>query len=100
MFRSTIEKRLTAVSTELRSLREELQILDEQLRQVGDEADDTRLRALVSETPQAEREHREAAKAVAAVKREREAKVKRLAKLERKQDELLDRLTQVGEQVR
>ena len=96
MFRSTIEKRLTAVSSELRSLREELRVLDEQLRQVTDEADETRLRSMVSETPQAEHEHREAAKAVAAIKRELDGKLKRLAKLERKQDELLDRLTQVG----
>ncbi len=100
MFRSSIEKRLTSVATELRSIREELGVLDEQLQQVSDEAEDTRLRALVSETPLAAQEHREAAKAAAALNRERDAKLARLAKLERKQDELLDRLTQEREGAR
>lgn len=95
MFRSSIEKKLTAVSTELRTLREELGVLEEQLIQVSDEAEDSRLRALVSETPLAAEEQRETAKAVAAVKRDREGKLKRLQKLERKQDDLLDQLTEV-----
>ncbi|MGB5757666.1 MAG: hypothetical protein WBM50_12195 [Acidimicrobiales bacterium] len=94
MFRSSIEKKLTAVSSELRTLRDELGILEEQLIQVSDEAEDLRLRSLVSETPLAVQEQRESAKAVAAVKRDRESKLKRLQKLERKQDELLDQLTE------
>ncbi len=93
MFRSSIEKRLTAVSRDLGSLREELNVIEEQHRQVADEADDCRLRAMVSETPLAEQEHREASKAVAAVTRDLESKRKRLQKLERRQDELLDSLS-------
>ena len=93
MFRSSIEKKLTSISNELRSLREELGIVEEQLIQVSDEAEDCRLRALVSETPLAAEEQRETAKAVAAVKRDQESKLKRLQKLEKKQDELLDQLT-------
>lgn len=95
MFRSSIEKKLTSVSRELKTLREELGILDEQLIQVSDEAEDSRLRALVSETPLAAEEQRESAKAVAAVKRDRDSKMKRLQKLESKQDDLLDQLTKV-----
>lgn len=94
MFRSSIEKKLTAVSRELRHLREELGVVEEQLIQVADEAEDSRLRSLVSETPLAAQEQRESAKAVAAVKRDRDAKLKRLQKLERKQDELLDQLSE------
>ena len=94
MFRSSIEKKLTAVSRELRTLTEELGVVEEQLIQVVDEAEDSRLRALVSETPLATQEHRETAKAVAAIKRDRDAKLKRLRKLERKQDDLLDQLGQ------
>jgi uncharacterized protein (DUF3084 family) len=96
MFRSSIEKKLMAISRELRTLRDELGVLDEQLIQVSDEAEDSRLRALVSETPLAAHEQRESAKAVAAVKRDREGKLKRLQRLERKQDDLLDRLTEAG----
>lgn len=95
MFRSSIEKKLTSVSNELKTLRHELGVVEEQLVQVSDEAEDCRLRALVSETPLAAEEQRETAKAVAAVKRDREAKLKRLHKLETKQDDLLDQLTKV-----
>ncbi len=94
MFRSSIEQKLTAISRELRTLREELGVIEEQLIQVGDEAEDSRLRALVSETPLAAHEQRETAKAVAAIKRDRDGKLKRMQKLERKQDDLLDRLTE------
>lgn len=94
MFRSSIEKKLSALSRELRSLRLELGVVEEQLIQVADEAESTRLRSLVSETPQAVHEEREAAKAVAAVRRDRDAKLRRLQKLELKQDDLLDRLTE------
>jgi hypothetical protein len=92
MFRSSIEKKLAAVTRELRTWREELGVVEEQLVQVADEAADTRLRSLVSETPLATHEHRESAKAAAAVRRDRDAKLRRLEKLERKQDDLLDRL--------
>ncbi|MEM7275175.1 MAG: hypothetical protein AAF547_18990 [Actinomycetota bacterium] len=78
----------------MRSIREELGVVEEQLIQVSDEAEDSRLRALVSETPLAAQEQRESAKAVAAVRRDRDAKLKRLQHLERKQDALLDRLTE------
>ncbi|MGF1599948.1 MAG: hypothetical protein ACFCVK_24070 [Acidimicrobiales bacterium] len=95
MLRSSIERKLNDLTIEVRSLRAELQVVDEQLRFVVDEADDARLRSLVSETPLAASEHREAARTVAAVRRDREAKLKRLAKLESKQDALLDQLGQV-----
>lgn len=95
MSRASIERKLTAVSDEMRTLRHELTVLDEQLQHFADEADDARLRWLVSETPLAASEHREAAKAVAGIRRDREARVKKLAKLESRQDALLDQLTQV-----
>ena len=68
-------------------------IADEQLAHLADEADDARLRALVSETPLAEREHREAAPP----RRVRCAATgpsvaAEIAQLEHTQDELLDRL--------
>lgn len=93
MFRPSIEKRLTSVSDELRRLREDLKIVDEQLQQVSDEAEDSRLRALVSETPLAAAEHRDAAKAVGALRRNRESMMKRVHKLEELQDQLLDEFT-------
>jgi len=96
MKRATIERRLAHVGAESHTLREELKILEEQLQHFVDEADDARIRSLVSETPQAVVDHREAAKAVGAVKRDRDARLKRLAKLEAKQDSLLDQLQSIS----
>ena len=55
-----IERRLRELNRRLASLREELAVTEDQSTQLGDEADDARIRALVSETHLAEREHREA----------------------------------------
>lgn len=87
-----MERRLTGVSGRLRSLREELRVIDEQLGQLADEADDSRIRSLVSETPLADHEFREARRhADRYVGRRREV-IDTIAALERRQDELLDQL--------
>lgn len=92
MARSLLERRLAEVSDRLKALRSELSIADEQLTYFADEADDARLRALVSETPLAEREHREAAAHADAMRRHRAEVVASIEQLERAQDDLLDRL--------
>jgi hypothetical protein len=91
MARVLVEHRLRDVSTRLKRLREELKITDEQLLQLSDEADDARLRALVSETPLAEREHREAEGHAGALARHRQTVQDEITKLEGTLDELLDR---------
>ena len=53
---------LDAGGDRLRALREELAIIDEQLVQLVDEADDLALRALVAETPSANHESNDARK--------------------------------------
>ena len=93
MTRASIERQLTEVSTQLKQLRAELSVADEQLAQLADEADDARLRALVSETPIADREHREAEKHAAAMRRHRDEVSETISRLETTQDDLLDRLT-------
>lgn len=95
MKRSRIERRLVGIGAQLRGMRAELAVIDEQLRQLADEADDARLRSLVSETPIAEREHREAARHAEAMQRQRLEVVGDISRLERQQDELLDRLNDV-----
>ncbi|MDQ3146338.1 MAG: hypothetical protein M3R01_05315, partial [Actinomycetota bacterium] len=72
--------------------REELVVTDEQLLQLAAEADDARIRSLVSETPTSARELSEAAGHADAMTRSRADVVERLAELERRQDDLLDRL--------
>lgn len=66
---------------------------DEQLLHLADAADDARLRALVSETPVSDREHREAARHAEAMRSHRAAVAGEIQRLEATQDDLLDRLT-------
>lgn len=86
------ERRLTQVTTRLRSLRDELAQVDEQLDVFADDADNTAIRALVSETPGAEFEANDARKHHAAMQRHRDHLVAKITELEARQDELLDKL--------
>jgi hypothetical protein len=88
-----LERRLTEVATRLKQLRSELLVSDEQLHALADAAEDARLRALVSETPLADQEHHEAQKHADAMQRHRAEVASTIDQLERRQDELLDRLT-------
>src|SRR3984957_14620372 len=92
MLRTTLERRLSDAHDRLVRARTELAVLDEQLVVVNEIADDTRLRALVAETPVASKEYDEANRHAPAMVQPRDAIVNRTAELERRQDELLDRL--------
>lgn len=93
MSRAQIERKLRSVSEQLRSLRADLSVSDEQLLQLADEADDARLRALVSETPLAQKEHRKASRHVERLRKHRERLATNIAALDAEQDALLDRLS-------
>ncbi len=80
------------MSERLKRLRAELAVVDEQLAFFADAADEARLRALVSETPLADREHHDAQKHADAMAQSRADVVLAIQALERSQDELLDRL--------
>ena len=71
--------------------RDDLAVTEEQLIQLADEADDARLRALVSETPLAEREHRKASRHADRLRKHRDTLSAKIAALDAEQDELLDR---------
>lgn len=92
MNRNLLERRLGELSSQLRELRRELVLAEEQFASLAGEADDARLRSLVSETPLAEREHREASRHAEAMGRHRTEVIADIARLEQQQDELLDRL--------
>ena len=92
MSRRLIERRLTEVHRRLQRAREELAVIDEQLAALADAADEMRIRALVSETPLAEVEHRDAQRHADAMARSRAAVLQSILELEKAQDELLDRL--------
>ncbi len=96
MSRALLERRLTETSDRLREARRELEVVDEQLAHLVGEAEEARLRSLLSETPLAEHEHREAARHADAMSRHRAVVVGEIERLERELDELLDRLTAAG----
>lgn len=76
----------------LRGLRAELAVTDEQLQVLAEEAGDLHLRSLVSETPMAERDHRDAERHAEAMRRHRSEVHAEIERVEAEQDQLLDRL--------
>lgn len=92
MARWLVERRLTDVSRRLQRARQELAEIDAQLAWLTDTADDSRLRSLVSETPLADHEHRQAQRSADAMARRRAEVRELLTRLERTQDDLLDQL--------
>lgn len=87
-----IKRRLTALGDDLRAAKNEVAMLDEQVAHFADAAEDARLRAMVSETPLADKEHREASKTVNNLTKDRQKWSDRVVSLETHQDELLDDL--------
>ena len=92
MLRTTIERRLNDAHRRLMRARGELAVLDEQLEVVNEMADDTRLRALVAETPVAAKDHDEVSRQASAMLRTRQVLAAEITDLERRQDDLLERL--------
>jgi hypothetical protein len=90
--RTLIERRLKDVSDRMKAVSRDLAVAEEQLAHLAEDADEARLRALVSETPVAEQEHHEAERHADAMRRHTAALAAELRQLERTQDELLDRL--------
>jgi chromosome segregation ATPase len=86
-----LERRLRTVGRRLSSLREELRIAEEQLAHFAEVSDGTRIRSLVSETPQADQDHREAERTTASMERHRRDLLEEISRLESEQDDLLDR---------
>ena len=80
------------MSDRLKRLRAELAVADEQCAVLAAEADDARLRSLVSETPLAEAEAHEMRRHAEAQARQRDTLRRSIAELEREQDALLDRM--------
>jgi hypothetical protein len=92
MARSILQRRLVDVSERLKRLRVELRVTEEQLAFLEGEAEDTRLRALLAETPLADAEARDARRHADALSRHRDALAGQIGDLGREQDTLLDRM--------
>jgi len=92
MTRSILQRRLVDVSERLKRLRAELRVTEEQLAFLEEEAQDTRLRSLVAETPLADAEARDARHHADALARHRDALARQIGELAGEQDALLDRM--------
>lgn len=87
-----IERRLKDVSERMKKVNRELAVAEEQLAQMDDDAEEARLRALVSETPLAGQDYRETQRHADAMRRHRDQLIAEIADLENAQNDLLDRL--------
>ena len=87
-----IAQRLRALSAEIATLQTEIGILEEQIAFQTEIADDARIRALVSETPIADRDAQVASGDLARIMRSRADALKRLEQLRADQDGLLERM--------
>src|SRR6266545_6656353 len=87
-----IGDRLSALSGEIAEEQTQLRILEEQVVFQQDVAEEARIRALVSETPLADREARIAADDLSRLVRSRDDVLHRLSELRAEQDTLLERM--------
>ena len=92
MPRTLLQRRLIDVSDRLKRLRAELAVTDEQCAFFEAEAEDARLRSLVSETPMADAEAREVRRHADAQARQRDNLRRAVNELEAEQNALLDRM--------
>ena len=88
----SVERKLRKAGARLRTLRDELVVIDEQLAHLVDDAEEKSLRALVADNPAAAVEHREAAGHSQAMAEHRRHVATEIQVLEVRQDQLLDEL--------
>jgi len=88
-----LQRRLLDVSERLTKVRAELKVNEEQLLFLEEEADDARMRSLVSETPLASREERDARRHADTLARHRDELQRSITVLEQERDALLDRMS-------
>ena len=88
-----LERRLAQMSSRLRVTQEKLRIAEEQCSAMEEETNEHELRSLVSETPDASYEYRQAKALSDALRRHCEELRVSIREMEIRQDELLDKLT-------
>ena len=93
MSRSILQRRLVDITERLKRVRAELAGAVEQLQFLEEQAEESRLRALVAETPLAEAAARESRRHAEAMTRHRQTLESTLTELVGEQDALLDRMS-------
>ncbi|MCA1833129.1 MAG: hypothetical protein ABR548_15790 [Actinomycetota bacterium] len=91
-----VHDRLSQLSGEIAEAQTALRIVEEQLAFVEEVAEDARIRALVSETPLADREYRDAQGDLDRMRRSHHDAQVRIEELRTEQDRLLERIFEEG----
>ena len=92
MFRKSLEKRLMEISHRIKKEIEDLLVAEEQLISLIDDADEARIRSLVSETAISENDRRDSARQSENMEKYCQKIRNEIQRLEAIQDELLDKL--------
>ena len=96
MKQTVTERQLKEVSKRIAGYKDELAIASEQLAHLENEAENARMRSLVSETAIADLERRKTEQQVQSMVRHYRFITSELEMLEERQDELLDKMTKTG----
>ena len=92
MFRKSLEKRLMEISHRIKKEKEDLLVAEEQLISLMDDADEARIRSLVSETAISDNDRRDSARQSENMEKYCQKIRNEIQRLEAIQDELLDKL--------
>ena len=95
MSKRSIKRKLAKTSSRLTALRAELVAVEEQMRYLADDAEDSAIRALVADNTAATREARKAREHAEAYRRQHARVVAEIDALVLRQDGLLDELVAV-----
>ncbi|MGB9111798.1 MAG: hypothetical protein WCF24_03625 [Acidimicrobiales bacterium] len=90
--RRRIERRLFDINDRLQKLRAEFGVIEEQLVELADQAEEAKVRAVVAETAFADHQWDEARRHAEQIAHARDNLRAEIAKLERTQDELIGKL--------
>ena len=93
MGKKILQSRLVDKSHQLKRLQVDYQVAEEQLSFLNHEAEDARIRSLVSETPIADKEYREAQKHAESMSRHLQELEIEILKIENLQNKLLDQIS-------
>ena len=93
MRQATVRRKLQELQARIVSLRAEVTILSEQIVVMDEEVEELRVRAVVSETPLAVKEHAEAARHAELAHRARAEALEQISKAEIDRDNLLGQIT-------
>ena len=93
MGKKILQSRLVDTSHQLKRLQVDYQVAEEQLVFLDHEAEDARIRSLVSETPIADKEYREAQKHAESMRRHLRELETEITKIESLQNKVLDQIS-------